>query len=121
MMSGAAQADCVPYPTVENGTTHCTGANGGGILLDATGATLTLDDGASVTATTTAGIVMASHSPAQGNGNDLYLTIGGNVVGGSQSGVLVQNGIVPNSAAVAATLPARRASGFRNRLEIGAV
>jgi len=104
MAISPAWAGCTPYPTVESQTTHCTGANGDGILLDAAGATLTVDGGASVTGTTRAGIVVASRTATPAfYGNDLYLTVDGSVNGGAQPGTLVQNGTAFGETTVSGT------------------
>ncbi len=89
-------AGCSPYPTTENMVTSCTAANTGGLLADATGATLQVESGASVTGGSPAAITVASNTPSSNyTGNDIFVAVAGTVDGLSGTGILVRSGTTP--------------------------
>lgn len=78
-----AFAACSPYPVQPFTTTSCTNSNGGGLLINATGATLLIDSGADVSGGSQAALLVSVSAT---------LSVAGAVNGGVNPGVLVTNG-----------------------------
>jgi outer membrane autotransporter protein len=84
-MSSTAYAQCVPDPTVSNGTTTCDGVDANGLRVTTPGTTVTVSSGATVNGSAAPAITIDVPA-ATGPVTDV-INVRGVVDGGSQSGI----------------------------------
>jgi len=84
-LSSTAYAQCVPDPTVSNGTTTCDGVDANGLRVTTAGTTVTVSNGATVMGSAAPAITIDVPAPT-GPVTDV-INVQGMVAGGSQSGI----------------------------------